>query len=123
MAGNGRMQIGAIAREKAFSHESIGRSLPSHSSPAARKAIYRLLKGGEIGLPTLNILFSMAASFLILVAMGKINPVSAAVIEASYPFFIVLAAFAFFGSAWLNVGNLVGGLLVLTGVGVAVKWG
>ena len=55
-----------------------------------------------MGLPTLNILFSMAASLLILVGMGKINSVSAAVIEASYPFFIVLAAFAFF---WIRMAE------------------
>lgn len=71
--------------------------------------------------------FSVAGSalgaYLTYAAMGAKNPTLVSLIEISYPIFVVLFAWLFFGEIQLNAVTLCGGLLVLAGVTVIVVGG
>jgi len=70
--------------------------------------------------------FSMGSAalgaYLTYAAIGAKNPTLAALIEISYPFFVVLFSWFFFRELQLNAATLCGGLLVLAGVAV-ILWG
>ena len=72
-------------------------------------------------------LFSVAGSalgaYLTYAAMGAKNPTLVALIEISYPIFVVIFAWLFFREMQLNAVTLCGGLLVLAGVAVIIVGG
>ena len=72
-------------------------------------------------------LFSVAGSalgaYLTYAAMGAKNPTLVALIEISYPIFVVCFAWLFFREMQLTPMTFCGGLLVLSGVGVIVIGG
>ena len=59
-------------------------------------------------------------AYLTYVAMGAKNPTRAALVEISYPLFVVLFTWIFFREMQLNMLTLCGGLLVLLGVAVII---
>ena len=86
--------------------------------------------GGMLNLSRSDLLwflFSVAGSalgaYLTYAAMGAKNPTLVSLIEISYPIFVVLFAWLFFGEMQLNAVTLCGGLLVLTGVAVIIVGG
>jgi drug/metabolite transporter (DMT)-like permease len=56
------------------------------------------------------------ANTLIVLSIGSKNATLAGLIEISYPLFIALFSWLFFGEANLNTGSAVGGILILLGV-------
>ena len=72
-------------------------------------------------------LFSVAGSaigaYLTYAAMGAKNPTLVALIEISYPIFVVFFAWLFFREMQLNPMTLCGGLLVVSGVAVIIVGG
>lgn len=86
-----------------------------------------------IGLQDINrsdicwFLFSVAGSalgaYLTYAAMGAKNPTLVSLIEISYPIFVVLFAWLFFGEMQLTTVTLVGGVLVLVGIAVIILGG
>jgi drug/metabolite transporter (DMT)-like permease len=72
-------------------------------------------------------LFSVAGSalgaYLTYAAIGAKNPSLVALIEISYPIFVVLFAWLFFREMQLNTITLCGGILVLAGIAVIIVGG
>jgi drug/metabolite transporter (DMT)-like permease len=86
--------------------------------------------GGLAGLSRSDLgwfIFSVAGSalgaYLTYAAMGAKNPTLVALIEISYPIFVVLFAWLFFREMQLNAVTLCGGILVLAGVAVIIVGG
>lgn len=67
-----------------------------------------------------SLMSAALGAYLTYVAIGAKNPTLAALIEVSYPLFVVLFAWIFFREMQLNALTLGGGLLVLAGVAVIV---
>ena len=65
-----------------------------------------------------SIAIGALGAYLTYVAMGAKNPTLAALIEVSYPFFVVLFTWLIFREVQLNFITLCGGVLVLAGVAV-----
>lgn len=63
---------------------------------------------------------SALGAFLTYAAMSAKNPTLAALIEISYPLFVVVFAWLFFREMQLNPWTLGGGLLVIAGVAVII---
>lgn len=63
---------------------------------------------------------SAVGAFLTYVAMSAKNPTLAALLEISYPLFVVVFAWLFFREMQLNPWTLGGGLLVMAGVAVII---
>jgi drug/metabolite transporter (DMT)-like permease len=70
----------------------------------------------DVGWFLFSISIGALGAFLTYVAMGAKNPTLAALVEISYPLFVVLFTWVFFREVQLNVITLCGGLLVLSGV-------
>lgn len=72
-------------------------------------------------------LFSVTGSalgaYLTYAAMGAKNPTLVSLIEISYPIFVVLFAWLFFGEMQLTTVTLCGGILVLAGIAVIILGG
>jgi drug/metabolite transporter (DMT)-like permease len=97
-------------------------------------AVVALLSSGKLsaalrleGLDKADIfwfLFSVGGSalgaFLTYAAMSAKNPTLAALIEISYPLFVILFAWIFFREVEFNFITLCGGLLVIAGVSVII---
>ncbi|MEI6321986.1 MAG: DMT family transporter [bacterium] len=66
---------------------------------------------------------SALGAYLTYAAMGAKNPTLVSLVEISYPIFVVLFAWLFFGEMQLNAVTLCGGLLVLTGLTVIIIGG
>ncbi len=72
-------------------------------------------------------IFSVAGSafgaYLTYAAMGAKNPTLVALIEITYPIFVVFFAWLFFREMQLNAVTLCGGILVLFGIAVIIVGG
>lgn len=70
-------------------------------------------------------LFSLSAAsfgaFMTYMAVGAKNPTLASLIEISYPLFVIIFTWLFFREFQLNVMTMVGGIFVLSGVGI-ILW-
>ena len=87
--------------------------------------ISTFLKGSTLTSADLGwFLFSIGGSalgaYLTYAAMGAKNPTLVSLIEISYPLFVVIFAWVFFRELQLGPATLLGGLLILTGVGVII---
>lgn len=69
-----------------------------------------------IALVVLITAFFIIANTLIVVAIGSSNATIAGLVEISYPLFIALFSWLFFGVASLNLGTALGGAMILGGV-------
>ena len=78
------------------------------------------LDRADYGWFLLSIGIGALGAYLTYAAMAAKNPTLAALIEISYPFFVVLFTWIFFRQVQLNILTLLGGLFVLTGVAVII---
>lgn len=70
---------------------------------------------------TIGLMFTgVIASLSLYKAIQVHNPVHAGLIEVTYPLFIALFAVVLFQENHLNLGTVVGGLLILFGAGIVV---
>ncbi|MBN8709047.1 MAG: hypothetical protein BGO12_23255 [Verrucomicrobia bacterium 61-8] len=74
--------------------------------------------GGEIWWLVLSIVTSCIGGLCIYHAIGGRNATVASLIEISYPLFVALFAWLFFRELQMNWQTMLGGLLILSGVGV-----
>jgi drug/metabolite transporter (DMT)-like permease len=81
------------------------------------------LSHAEIGWFLFSVVGSALGAYLTYAAMGAKNPTLVSLIEISYPIFVVLFAWIFFGEMQLNPVTLCGGMLVLAGVAVIILGG
>lgn len=81
------------------------------------------LSRSEIGWFIFSVAGSALGAYLTYAAMGAKNPTLVALIEISYPIFVVLFAWLFFREMQLNAVTLCGGVLVLAGVAVIIVGG
>jgi len=58
----------------------------------------------------------LVSSSLILVAIKNKNATVASLIEISYPIFVVFFSYLFYKNAHINIGTIIGGILVLGGI-------
>lgn len=77
----------------------------------------------ELGWFLFSVGGSAIGAYLTYAAMGAKNPTLVALIEISYPIFVVFFAWLFFREMQLTPVTLCGGLLVLSGVAVIVVGG
>ena len=66
---------------------------------------------------------SAIGAYLTYAAMGAKNPSLVALIEISYPIFVVMFSWIFFRQMELNVMTFCGGLLILAGVSIIIVGG
>ena len=78
------------------------------------------LERADAGWFILSLTSAGVGAYLTYVAMGAKNPTLAALIEISYPLFVVLFTWLFFREMQLNAMTLCGGILLLAGVTVIV---
>jgi len=78
------------------------------------------LERADAGWFSLSIAIGAVGACLTYVAMGARNPTLTALIEISYPFFVILFTWLFFREVQVNAVTLCGGLLILAGVAVVV---
>jgi drug/metabolite transporter (DMT)-like permease len=84
---------------------------------------FRDLSSTELGWFFFSVAGSALGAYLTYAAMGAKNPTLVALIEISYPIFVVLFAWLFFREMQLNSMTLSGGVLVLTGITVIIIGG
>lgn len=79
----------------------------------------------EIKLAVSTIMFtSFAASICLYKAIQMhYNPVHVSLIEVTYPIFIAIFALIFFSQNHLNLPTMFGGLLILTGTSIVIRYG
>lgn len=66
----------------------------------------------------LAVVTSAAGALLIYMAIGEKNATLASLIEISYPFFVAVFAWVFFRETQFNLPTILGGMMILTGVGI-----
>jgi len=81
------------------------------------------LNRSDIGWFIFSVAGSALGAYLTYAAMGAKNPTLVALIEISYPIFVVFFAWLFFREMQLNAVTLCGGVLVLAGVAVIIVGG
>ncbi len=81
------------------------------------------LSNFELGWFFFSVAGSALGAYLTYAAMGAKNPTLVALIEISYPIFVVLFAWLFFREMQLNPMTFGGGLLVLAGIAVIIIGG
>jgi drug/metabolite transporter (DMT)-like permease len=74
--------------------------------------------GGDWSWGLLAVVTSAAGALLIYMAIGEKNATLASLIEISYPFFVAVFAWVFFRETQFNVPTILGGMMILTGVGI-----
>jgi len=74
----------------------------------------------DLGWFILSIGGSALGAYLTYAAMAAKNPTLAALIEISYPIFVVIFAWIFFREMQLNTLTLFGGLLAIAGIAVII---
>ena len=85
-------------------------------TPSNRQGLHALAAGKDGWLVLAEMAIGLCASLSIFYAL-KTNPVESAIIETSYPLFIILFSYILFGTiADLSWKTLIGGLLIATGV-------
>lgn len=84
---------------------------------------YKALIQSDMGTiaSTIGLMFTgMVASLALYKAVQSHNPVHAGLIEVTYPLFVALFAVVLFQENHLNLGTVIGGLLILSGAGIVV---
>jgi len=74
--------------------------------------------GGDWSWGLLAVVTSAAGALLIYMAIGEKNATLASLIEISYPFFVAVFAWVFFRETQFNLPTILGGMMILTGVGI-----
>lgn len=74
--------------------------------------------GGEVWWLVVSIITSCIGGLCIYHAIGGRNATVASLIEISYPLFVALFAWLFFRELQMNWQTAIGGLLILSGVGI-----
>ncbi len=77
----------------------------------------------EMGWFIFSVTGSAIGAYLTYAAMGAKNPSLVALIEISYPIFVVMFSWIFFRQMELNVMTFCGGLLILAGVSIIIVGG
>jgi len=63
---------------------------------------------------------SFAATMCLYKAIQSHNAVHASLIEITFPVFVAIFAFVFFGQNHFSVGTIIGGLLIMLGAGIII---
>ena len=77
----------------------------------------------DMGWFMFSVVGSAIGAYLTYAAMGAKNPSLVALIEISYPIFVVMFSWIFFRQMELNLMTFCGGLLILIGVSVIIVGG
>lgn len=86
-------------------------------------SVYKSVFGPNFKMLAMVGVISFAASFMIIASLGGMNATMAALIEISYPIFIIAFAWLLFGENHLSIPTAVGGVLILAGVAVISIYG
>lgn len=74
--------------------------------------------GGDWSWGLLAVVTSAVGALLIYMAIGEKNATLASLIEISYPLFVAVFAWLFFRETQFNLPTVLGGMMILTGVGI-----
>lgn len=74
--------------------------------------------GGDWSWGLIAVVTSAAGALLIYMAIGEKNATLASLIEISYPLFVAVFAWVFFRETQFNLPTILGGMMILTGVGI-----
>jgi drug/metabolite transporter (DMT)-like permease len=69
----------------------------------------------------LTMAINIAATLAILISIQSLGAARAALIEISYPIFVVVFSYVIFGQS-VNWATLFGGTLIFLGVGIVIVW-
>lgn len=90
-------------------------------SPMAEQDLSSVIEGKHIWLLVIELLIGIAANLLIIYSLKSPSPVAAAIIETSYPFFMLVALWMFFGRTQIvDVSLILGGGMIMMGVVILV---